>query len=361
MVQSQLALESVPAIVAAGDGKASKAVCGESKVYLEVAGQPMVARVVAALQQVPEVSEVWVVGNAERLEATLSAESLQRKLTKPLVVVPQYRNLLENAWQTYRRMLPGAGVAGRDPANDAEADLRVLYLSADLPLLVPQEISAFIRTAAEADCDYGLGLSTEASMTPFYPRAGRPGIQMAYFNTAEDRLRQNNLHLVRPARLGRRQSVEDMYEHRYQKQLGQVIGLAWRILVNKGGGPSIVFYYGFMQLALLCDRVGLRSLADVIRRAVPLARIERACSRLLDANFRLIVTGMGGCAIDIDNENDLDVTREQFETWRMELENQAERLYGPPPLAAKATDVALQVLAPGPLAGAVPPPEESVS
>jgi hypothetical protein len=358
MAQSQPSVERVPAIVAAGDGKAAKAIHGESKVYLEVAGEPMVARVVAALQQVPEVSEVWVVGNDERLAATLSADSLQRRLTKPLAIVPQYRNLLENAWQTYRRMLPGAGVEGRDPVNDEEADLRILYLSADLPLLVPQEISAFIRAATEADCDYGLGLSTEASMTPFYPRAGQPGIQMAYFNTAEDRLRQNNLHLVRPARLGRRQAVEDMYEHRYQKELGQVIGLAWRILTNQGGGPSIVFYYGFMQLALLCDRAKLRGLADVIRRAVPLARIERACSSLLDARFRLIVTGMGGCAIDIDNEKDLEVTRTQFEAWQRELEVQAERLYGPPPLPAKVGEVVLQVLAPGPLAGTVSPSVE---
>ena len=58
----------VPAIVAAGDRRAAKAVHGESKPYLVLAGRPLVARVVAALQRVPEVSEVWVVGNAERFD-----------------------------------------------------------------------------------------------------------------------------------------------------------------------------------------------------------------------------------------------------------------------------------------------------
>ena len=52
---------SIPAIVTAGDQRAAKAVYGESKVYLEMGGRPLVANVVSVLQQVPEVSAVWVV------------------------------------------------------------------------------------------------------------------------------------------------------------------------------------------------------------------------------------------------------------------------------------------------------------
>ena len=40
--------EGVPAVVAAGDRRASKRIYGESKVYLEVGGRPLVAHVVAA-------------------------------------------------------------------------------------------------------------------------------------------------------------------------------------------------------------------------------------------------------------------------------------------------------------------------
>ena len=340
----------LPAIVAAGDGKAAKAILGESKAYLAVGGVPMVARIVAALQGVPEVTEIWVVGNPERLEATLAAPERAATMTKPVYIVPQYRNLLENAWQTYRRMLPGAGVAGRDPVNDEEADLRVLFVSADLPFAEPEELSAFIHDALEADCDYALGLSTEESMAPFYPTGDFPGIEMAYFNTAEGRVRQNNLHLVRPARLGNRQAVEDMYEHRYQKQLGQMLGLAWRILTNEGGGARIVFYYGLMHLALLFDRLRLRALADQVRKWVPLAKIERACSGLIAARFRLIVTNLGGCALDIDNEEDLEVARNRYEHWTAEVRRQVTAR----PLIAAAGGEAgtgrLQVLEAGPLA-----------
>jgi hypothetical protein len=98
----------VPAVITAGEGRASKAICGQSKVYLEVGGRPLVARVVSILQRVPEVSEIWVVGNAPRLEGVLDDPRLRGELRVPVTIVPQFRNLYENAWQTYRRLLPAA-------------------------------------------------------------------------------------------------------------------------------------------------------------------------------------------------------------------------------------------------------------
>ncbi|MEE8474615.1 MAG: NTP transferase domain-containing protein, partial [Myxococcota bacterium] len=116
--------QGVPAVIAAGDRRAAKRIRGESKVYLEVGGRPLVAHVVVALQQVPEVTEVWVVGDAERLRAVFARDEIRCELTKPLHIVPQFRNLFENLWQTYRRLLPGAGPDGRDP-EASDLDLQV--------------------------------------------------------------------------------------------------------------------------------------------------------------------------------------------------------------------------------------------
>ena len=74
---------SIPAIVTAGDRRAAKAIYGESKAYLEIDTRPLVLHAVQALQAVPEVSEVWVVGNGERLE-TVFDEAARATLTKPL-------------------------------------------------------------------------------------------------------------------------------------------------------------------------------------------------------------------------------------------------------------------------------------
>jgi hypothetical protein len=294
-----------------------------------------VAHAVATLQRVPEVSEVWVVGNAARLEATLGSEALLGELRKPLSIVPQFRNLYENAWQTYRRLLPGAGPAGRDPGD---ADPPVLFLSADLPFATPQEISEFVRRSAQADCDYAIGLVTAESMQEFEPEGpGRPGIRMACFNLREGRFRQSNLHFVRPARLGNRHYVEEMYEHRYQRELRDIVALAWRILRSEQGGLRVLFYYVLMHAAGIADRWGLRGLADRLRRGLPMPRVEAAVSRLLRTRMRFVVTEAGGCAIDIDNDEDWEVARLRFEEWRRRQEIRAEKLYGPLPLPERAS------------------------
>jgi hypothetical protein len=342
-------LRTVPAIVAAGDARAARAVYGESKAYLEVGGRTLIARVVSALQRVPEVSEVWVVGRADRLAKALGEDTLRSELSKPLWIVPQYRNLYENAWFTYRRLLPGAGTEGRDPTPEEE-DLPVLYLSCDVPFATPQELSQFVRKGLVAGVDYVLGLTGEAALEPYYPRDGAPGIRMAYFNLREGRYRQSNLHLVKPAKLGNRQYIEDMYEHRYQRQLGQVIGLAWRIFMDRGGGARVLFYYGLMHLAGVLDRSGMRRLADGVRRFISLQRVERACGALLRASFRFVVTDVGGCALDIDNEHDFDVARARFADFDRTLTQTAERAHGPLPLPASAgrASLPLRVLPAGP-------------
>jgi GTP:adenosylcobinamide-phosphate guanylyltransferase len=329
-------LKVIPAIVAAGDRRAAKAVCGQSKVYLELEGRALVAHVVAALQEVPEISEVWVVGNPERLREVFGREEIKRELRKPFHIVPQFRNLYENVWQTYRRLLPGAGPEGRDPAAAEEAD-RVLYLSADMPFATPQEISQFIQRAAELDCDYACGLVTEESMKVFYAAGpGEPGIRMAYFNLREGRFRVSNLHLVRPARIVNRSYIEELYEHRYQKQFGDIVGLAGRLVRKEEGGLRILRYYCLIHLAGFANRRGWRRLADWLRAWIPLDRVAAACSSLLRADFRFAVTDVGGCGLDIDNEGDYEVAKLAFEQWQTAQLERAERLYGRLPARAAA-------------------------
>ena len=317
----------IPAVLAAGDQGAARAIYGESKAYLEIEGRPLVAHVASILQRVPELSEVWVIGDADRLERALGREDLQRELRKPLHVIPQRGNLYENAWQAYRRLLPGAGREGREPVGD-DLDQRVLYLSTDLPFATPEEISSFVQRGLALDCDYALGLVTEESMRAFYPEPGRPGIRMAYFNLREGRFRQSNLHLVRPARLGNRNYIEEMYRHRFQRQLGPILKLAWRLLSSERGGLAIVFYYALMHLAGFANRHGLRRVADLVRRFIPIARIERGCSQLLRTRFRFAVTEIGGCGVDIDNEHDFEVARERYAEWKKAQGERAQALCG---------------------------------
>jgi len=325
----------VPAVVMAGDRGAARAVRGESKVFLELGGRALVAHVVSILQQVPEVREVWVIGAARRLESALGP--LREGLVKPLHVVEQFRTLYENAWEAYRRVLPGAGAAGRDPESSEDLDTPVLYVSGDLPFATPQEISAFLHGALARDCDYALGVVDEASVEHFYPgERGGPGIHPVYFNVSEGRVRQSNLHLVKPGRLGNRHYIQDMYEHRYQRQIGNMLALGWTILRSEQGGLRIVFYYLLMHLASLADRWGWRRLADRIRTWIPTGRVEAAVGQLLRASFRLVITHGGGCAIDIDKDEEYEAARARYDEWRGVQRKRAEELYGPPALPERS-------------------------
>ena len=135
---------------------------------------------------------------------------------------------------------------------------------------------------------------------------------------------------MRPARLGNRHYIQDMYRHRHQKEFLQILTLATQLLAR--GGMRVVWYYGLMHLAGVADWRGLRRLADAIRRWIPMRRIERGCSELLQTRFRFVVTDVGGCALDIDNEHDFEVSRERYAEWRASQDARAERLYGPLPL-----------------------------
>lgn len=321
----------VPAIVTAGDSRAAKAVYGKSKVYLEIDGLPLVAHVVRTLQDCPEVDAVWVVGDTSRLEAALGSERLKDSLRKPLHIVPQQRDLISNAWETYRRVLSGSVLEGRDPRPD-ELDTEVFFLSGDIPLATAQEFSSFVQQSQALDIDYALGLCPAESLEVF--RAKGPhetGIAVAYFNTRDGRFRQNNLHYARPARIGRLDRIEEMYELRHQRRFWNMFTLAVRLMAARVGGLKIAVIFGMMHVAGIADRKGHTRLARLLARAVSLEINRSTISKILDTRFAFVVTESGGCGLDIDTEEEYDVVKERFEEWSAGQRARAAALYGPLP------------------------------
>lgn len=321
----------MPAIVTAGDSRAAKAVYGKSKIYLEVEGLALVAHVVRTLQPVPEIDAVWVVGDPGRLEAALGDADFRAALTKPLYIVPQQRDLISNAWETYRRTLTGDVAEGRDPETEAELDHEVLYLSGDVPLATPQEISAFVQKAKSIDKDYVLGLCPAESLDVFRPtQPGETGIKVAYFNLADGRFRQNNLHYARPGRIGRLDRIEEMYEMRHQRRFWNMFTLTMRLLLDRVGGIKIAVLFSMMHFAGIADRNGYRGLARILARPVTLDINERTICKILDTRFALAVTESGGCALDVDTEEEYDAICERYQEWSQDQQARSLALYGPP-------------------------------
>ena len=336
----------VPAIVTAGDSRAAKAIHGQSKVYLEVDGLPLVAHVVRTLQDCPEVDAVWVVGDAAKLEAALGSDRVKAALRKPLHIVPQQRDLISNAWETFRRVLSGDVREGRDPRPD-ELDRAVFYLSGDIPLATPQEFSAFIQKAQALDVDYALGLCTADALEIFRPqRPGEPGLTLAYFNTRDGRLRQNNLHYAKPARIGHRERIEEMYEMRHQRRFWNMFVLAMRLLASRAAGLRIAALFAMMHLAGIADRRGHPRLARLLSRRVLLETSRKTISNILDTRFAYVITESGGCGLDIDTEEEYDTVRERFDEWSRLLRERSEALYGPLPTERRPVEASSET-APG--------------
>jgi hypothetical protein len=101
---------------------------------------------------------------------------------------------------------------GRDPGPD-DLDREILYLSGDLPLATPQEISAFVQASQArvnvGEADYVVGLCPADALEVFKPQQpGDTGIEVAYFNTRDGRVART----PSPVRIGRLDRIEEMYE-----------------------------------------------------------------------------------------------------------------------------------------------------
>ena len=298
------------AVLVAGDRGASRAVQGRSKAFIEVAGKPMVVHVIEALLHTPEISEIFVVGDAVRLGKVIADHGcliLAAARARPIHIVPQRESLYENIWHAFLRTLPPGG---------ARDDHAILVIPTDIPLVIPEELSDFVRQATSLDADYVLGLSPESAFAPYAPRAGTAGIRMALFNLAEGRFRQNNLHFVRQLRLGHRHYIQEVYEARYQKELGNMLRLAWRIFVREFRNLWILFFYVLMHLASALDRRGHRRLSNWMRARVSLVTIERGIGVLLKTRFRTAITHLGGAALDVDTDDDLEVVEKMLPQWK---------------------------------------------
>ena len=77
------------------------------------------------------------------------------------------------------------------------------------------------------------------------------------------------------------------------------------------------------------------------------SRVEEALGGLLRTRFRFVTTEVGGCAVDIDNEEDYETAKLRYQEWRGQQEETAERLHGPlplPPAASGADSPEVRVL-----------------
>ncbi len=304
-------------IVLAGDKGKSHPVFGKNKAFLEVNGLPIIAYVISALQKARSVSEIYVVGPKQRLEENLSSASEFIGNSKPIHVFEQGATLYDNIWNTFLETLPSHCRSTRpeEIANKPEADSIVLIAASDMPLLTAAEVDEFVSKCDMHKFDCVLGFTREEDLKYYFPRNGQKGIRQAYLHFREANLRQNNLFMVRPFKVGNRHYVQTMYDLRYQKEFVNIVKLAGEILRREEGGWGALGYYFLLQLSLLFSRLRLGFLRDGVRSMTPADVVARCASGLLKTRLGYVYTSLGGGALDVDKESEYEVIKLRFSDW----------------------------------------------
>jgi len=124
------------------------------KARVAVGGQPMLARVIATLEQTPQIAGIVVLAQDEAVMAGIATGAA-------------------------RFCASGAGIANSlaEVAGGAMAPWPVLVTTADHPLLTPEIVTAFL--AASSDCDLAVGMVERRTLEASYPGNRRTWLRLA--------------------------------------------------------------------------------------------------------------------------------------------------------------------------------------
>ncbi|MCD6569417.1 MAG: nucleotidyltransferase family protein [Deltaproteobacteria bacterium] len=301
----------VDAVIAAGDGRASKKVFKKNKALLDIGGKPIIRHIVEVLLSCKEIGKIVVVGPKAPFNKVIGDLDID--------LIEQKRSLCENGWEGFLQTLPEYKATGK-LTDDIIAKYRkkyVLYLSGDIPLLTVKELEEFLSYRDMDNFDYIAGITSEEVLNLFGPRKGRPGIKMATFHTRDGNFRQNNLHIARPFLLiDSINLILKTYDYRYQKEFINIARTIIEILrLGRGSVGKSLFYYLLFQISAGLSAIGLESLAYVTSYPITLARLEELISKILHVRFKTAYTTLGGAALDVDNEKDFLTLSIMYKDW----------------------------------------------
>ena len=304
-------------IIAAGNRRASREVLGTNKIMLPVAGAPVITHVLSAVERAACVDRIFVVGDVPQLEQALQSPHSPFQGTRPLRLIEQYNTFYENVWEGFLHTLPDYNPESgwQIYIHGPEVEKAALFLSGDIPVATPQEIEAFAAACDLDRFDYFLGVTSEAQLQAYYPCQSRPGMKMAYFTLRGLQIRQNNLHLVRPFRLGNRFYIEKMYEYRYQKEWHNIAKLCWELLGKQRSSWRFIGAFLRLHAARILTRYGLADFGLARPIFLDLPVVCNLLSQLLDTRFTVVNTLYGGCSLDSDNAEQYSAVCANFTAW----------------------------------------------
>jgi hypothetical protein len=321
-------LPSLDVIITAGDRYASLPVLGKNKAFLPIAGIPVLHYVLSAVERARCTARIFVVGDKARLEQILSIPQSPFRGTCPLVLLEQGETLYDNVWKAFLHTLPdyASGMDWQPYMETAAIDKAVLVIPGDIPLATPFEIDEFVDGCDLVMYDYYLGLTPAATLRAYYPQQNRLGIEMAYFTMRDLLVRQNNLHLVKPFRLGNRHYIQKVYNLRYQREWRNMVKLVYELCRTSEVSLRLVGAFLCLHIARLVTQYGWQRMFLFRPFFLELSMVASLLSQLLRTRFTTVMTHYGGCALDIDRAEHYAAICANFGRWVEHQERLAKEL-----------------------------------
>jgi len=304
-------------IVPAGDKGASRLIDGMNKALLLIEGVHVINYVLSALENAQGIEKIYVVGPKAAIEEAIGTSNNPFKGKKPLEVLEQQNNLIENIWSTFLKTFPeGIERPSEEFIGTTFENKTVLIVPSDIPLVTSFEIEEFIDQCDTENFDYIIGTTPDKTLKAYYPRKRRKGIRLMYYHFRRDSVRQNNLHMVKPLRIINRFYVQKMYDYRHQKEWMNILRLGWEIFRTEEGTWRITGHFLSLHMANFLYRMRLLKLHRVARWLVVQQNFEKSISNLLKTRFTSVMTNYGGAALDIDTPEQYAIVKENFRRWK---------------------------------------------
>ena len=315
-------VDSIDAVVLAGEREGSIPVMGKNKALLDFRGRPLIDCVVESLDKAERVKTITVVGPPPSLEDALS----KIKTEKTVKLVEQGSNVFENIWRGSMSTFPDGNPDSTwdDMADSPHKEKFVLALTCDVPMLHPVEVNRFVETMPADRADFIFGVSTEEILKPYEPTDTEPGITFLKAVLKEKIIRHSNVICLRPLRLGHvmEKYIPMAYGLRYQRHYRNIIKGLFKVL-RHALDPGSLSLFLLVQSASWCHNHGHYGMRDVIRRPVTLEWAERQASEAIGTRFAIHETAGPGPTLDVDDEESYRTFLTMIDKWR---EIQAEQL-----------------------------------
>ena len=304
----------VDTIILAGEGSGSRKVAGKSKSSLIVEELPLLVHVIQALELVARVNRICIVGPKNAINEILANYSSELIGNKKILVTEQRGDLYQNFMVGLSSLIPEYQ-PGMEEEIPAIKNKQVFTIPVDLPLISPKEIDEFLDNASKRDLDYCIGMTEEEYLRPFYPDGDRPGIIMNLLHLKEGSFRLNNLHLARPFRIENRRFIEKLYQRRHQRRILNIVATLYDFIVTERMGLRPIGLFIMLEMSVLLRHLNMQGPLEIIRNRCLESSVTRYACKLLKTRVGIVKTTQGGCAIDIDSEDDFSTVQTRYREW----------------------------------------------